>query len=106
MTDLGLRQDDLNAICEVLQAFPEVEQAVVFGSRAKETSKNGSDVDLALKGAELSFEQVNRISNLLNEETLMPYKFDVLHYEEISSLELIEDIDRVGVSIYTQLCSD
>lgn len=101
MIDLGLRSDDLEAICAVLQSVPEVETAIVFGSRAKGMYKSGSDVDLALKGASLSFELVTRISYLVNEESLMPYKFDVLHYESITSPELIDHIDRVGCVIYS-----
>lgn len=100
MPDHGLSKSDLKAIREVLGQFPEVEQGIIFGSRAKGTHKNGSDVDLALKGSELTFEQATRISYLLNEETLMPYKFDVVQYETIKSDELIDHIDRVGITIY------
>ena len=100
MRDLGLSQNDLQAICVVLESIPAVELAMVFGSRAKGVFKLGSDVDLALKGELLSFEQVSKISYLLNEETLMPYQFDVLHYETINSPELVEHIDRVGVIVF------
>lgn len=55
---------------------------------------------MALKGTELTFEGVTRISYLLNEETFMPYKFDVLQYETIKSTELIDHIDRVGITVY------
>ena len=100
MRDLGLVENDLQALVGVLKQFPAVEQAIIFGSRAKGTFKNGSDVDLALRGESLSFEQTSRISYLLNEETLMPYKLDVLQYETIKSPELVEHIDRVGVIIF------
>jgi len=101
MPDHGLCQSDLEAIREILGHFPGVEQGIIFGSRAKGTHKNGSDVDLALKGSELSFEQATRISYLLNEETLMPYQFDVVQYETIKSDELQGHIDRVGITIYS-----
>lgn len=101
MPDLGLRDEDLKWIRETLHLFPSVEQGIVFGSRAKGTHKPGSDVDLALKGASLTFEETHRISYLLNEETLMPYRFDVLQYSEIQSEELIEHIDRVGAELYS-----
>jgi predicted nucleotidyltransferase len=100
MRDLGLVENDLQALVGVLGQFPAVEQAIVFGSRAKGTFKKGSDVDLALKGKSLSFEQVSRISYLLNEETSMPYRLDVLQYETIKSPELVEHIDRVGVIVF------
>ncbi len=100
MRDLGLVENDLQALAGVLKQFPAVEQAIVFGSRAKGAFKNGSDVDLALRGESLSFEQVSRVSYLLNEETSMPYRFDVLQYETIDSPELVGHIDRVGVVVF------
>lgn len=100
MRDLGLVEADFQALVGVLKQFPAVEQAIVFGSRAKGTFKKGSDVDLALRGESLSFEQISRISYLLNEETSMPYTFDVLQYEAIKSPELVEHIDRVGAIIF------
>ena len=100
MSDLGLTTEDIRSISIILKSIETVEQAILFGSRAKGCFKVGSDVDLALKGALLSFEQVSHISYLLNEETLMPYQFDVLHYETLTSPELVEHIDRVGVVIY------
>ena len=100
MVDLGLEQRDLDSICAVLESVPAVEQAVVFGSRANGCFKTGSDVDLALKGENLSLEQVAHISYLLNEETPMPYRFDVLQYKTISSVELLAHIDRVGVVLF------
>ncbi len=100
MRDLGLVGNDLQTLGEVLKQFPAVEQAIVFGSRAKGTFKNGSDVGLALRGQSLSFEQASQIDYLLNEETSMPYMWDVLHYEGIESAEWVEYIDRVGVIVF------
>jgi uncharacterized protein len=36
----------------------------------------------------------------LNEESSLPYFFDIVHYEQISEQELTEHIDRVGMLIY------
>jgi predicted nucleotidyltransferase len=71
----------------------------MFGSRAKGNYKNGSDVDIALKG-KLSFETITHINYLLNEETTMPYKFDVLNYHTIQDKDLIEHINRAGICFY------
>ena len=95
----GLKQNDVENIISILKAHNEVEEALIFGSRAKGNYKNGSDVDIALKG-NLNFEIVSRISYLLNEETLMPYKFDVLNYNTIKNKDLSEHIDRAGLCFY------
>jgi uncharacterized protein len=99
---LGITGSDLQNIVSVLMVFKEVEVAYVFGSRAKGNYKNGSDVDIALKGKQLSFTIVARINSILNEETSMPYKFDLLNYETITNNELREHIDRVGLVIYNK----
>lgn len=100
MTNSGLTQQDIDIIISVISEFPEVEQALIFGSRAIGSYRNGSDVDIALKGKELDMSIISHVSYRLNEETSLPYLFDVLNYHTITSSELTEHIDRVGVSIY------
>lgn len=70
----GLLKSDISSIVEVISNYDRVDQAFLFGSRAKGNFRTGSDVDLALKGKTLDFETVSKISYILNEETLMPYK--------------------------------
>lgn len=98
----GLLDSDLEAILSVLSNYAQVEKAYIFGSRAKGNYKNGSDVDIAMKGEGINFGTVSQISYFLNEETNMPYKFDVLNYHSIKEAELLMHIDRVGVEIYSQ----
>lgn len=96
----GLLDADIDNIIQVLSKYNKVESALIFGSRAKGNYKNGSDVDIALNGIEIDFDTLAKISYLLNEESAMPYKFDVLNYSSIKEPALTEHIDRVGVEIY------
>jgi len=96
----GLKQRDINNIIKALQQVPEVEEAILFGSRAKKNHKPGADVDLAIKGKKIKYSVVSRLSFLLNEEYALPYFFDVVHYEKITEPNLVEHIDRVGKTIY------
>lgn len=96
----GLRDDDINAIREIIQKFPEVELALIFGSRAIGNYKQGSDVDIALKGIAVNYNTALTISSTLNEETLMPYRFDVLNYNTVQNQDLRSHIDRVDKIIY------
>jgi predicted nucleotidyltransferase len=99
--DFGLRQQDLKEIVAILQKFSAVEEAIIFGSRAKGTYRKGSDIDLAVKGRGIDQGVIAALSDQLNEESATPYFFDVVHFEEISEQELIEHINRVGQSIYS-----
>lgn len=96
----GLKQRDINNIIKALQQVSEVEEAILFGSRAKKNHKPGADVDLAIKGKKIKYSVVSRLSFLLNEEYALPYFFDVVHYEKITEPNLVEHIDRVGKIIY------
>ena len=96
----GLKDSDLNQIRKVLQQFPEVEEAFIYGSRAIGNYRKGSDVDLALKGLQLNRDVVSRIVFILNEETLLPYFFDVLNYHTLTNQDLVDHIDRMGNLLY------
>jgi uncharacterized protein len=98
--DFGLKENDLEKIIAILNQQPQVEEAFIFGSRVKGNYKNGSDVDIALKGKELNFSITAHISYLLNEETTMPYKFDVVNYHTITNKDLAAHIDRLGACFY------
>lgn len=96
----GLKESDILTIKQVLASYPVIGEAYIFGSRAKGNYKNGSDVDIAIKGENVSFNLIMDISDYLNEETMMPYHFDVLNYYSINNQELCKHIDRVGILLY------
>ncbi|MBI2417576.1 MAG: nucleotidyltransferase domain-containing protein [Ignavibacteriales bacterium] len=96
----GLTASDVDTICQILERYSPIKTAKIFGSRAKGTYKNGSDVDIALEGVKIPPDIVREISLILNEEALMPYHFDVVDFEMIQSLQLKEHIERVGIVFY------
>lgn len=93
----GLKDGDLETIISVLRKYPEVEQAIIFGSRAMGNYRPGSDVDIVLRGF---VHDITRISFELNEDSLLPYKFDVLDFNSISNRNLVDHIKRVGIVFY------
>ena len=94
----GLRKEDREVILNVLKKFAGIEEAMIFGSRAMGNFKHGSDIDLALKGKVADI--YLRVKSILNQETLLPYNFDVLDYENISNQKLKAHIDNYGETIY------
>lgn len=96
----GLKDKDIAEIVSILDGFQEVEQALIFGSRAKGNHRNGSDVDIAIKGQEADFNIALTIAGILNEDTTMPYHFDVLSYTDLNNKDLTAHIDRVGKLLY------
>src|SRR5215210_5579879 len=96
----GLKDDDVETIVDIISQHDEIDEAIIFGSRAKGNYKTGSDIDIALKGSKVNHVTTGNLSYLLNEETLMPYKFDVLNYHTVTNEDLMKHIDRVGVSFF------
>jgi predicted nucleotidyltransferase len=95
----GLNRQTIEQINSVFARYPEVEQALLYGSRAKGTFKNGSDIDLTLKGHGLNLKLINQISNDLD-ELLLPYSFDISIFSQISNADLVDHINRFGVVFY------
>jgi len=95
----GLTDGTVAQIHEALASFPEVEKAVLYGSRAKGNYKPGSDVDLTLLGTGLTEKILGQIQSDL-EDGHLPYHFDLSIFSHITQAELIEHIQRVGVVLY------
>ena len=57
----GLKNEIVGQIKVTFQNFPQVRQAILYGSRAKGTFHNGSDIDITLKGKVLNLTILNQI---------------------------------------------
>jgi predicted nucleotidyltransferase len=96
----GLKKRDVEFILTAVKQFPEIEQAIIFGSRALGNYKRGSDVDIAVIGKELTDKTITRLSALLNEDLPLPYFFDVVSYEKLKNEALKKHIDSKGYIVY------
>ncbi|MBN2897432.1 MAG: nucleotidyltransferase domain-containing protein [Clostridia bacterium] len=96
----GLLERDMDFIIKAVRKYEVVEAVILFGSRAMGNYKQGSDVDLAILGENVTRSVTRGISEALNEEYPLPYFFDVLCYRDISSDRLKEHIDKEGVVLY------
>ena len=95
----GLSANTVERIVSVLTHYPEIEKAVLYGSRAKGNYRNGSDIDLALFGDGINFSLLTRLDNELD-DLLLPYKFDISQFASLTHPELIDHIRRVGAVFY------
>ena len=98
----GLRPTDIALIISTLQTCNEVDAAYLFGSRAKGNYRPGSDVDIALIGNHITFNTIARIKELLQEQSKMPYQFDIVDYTHCKSDALKAHIDAVGVLLFSK----
>lgn len=95
----GLPEKSYNLLLSALRSLPEIESAAIFGSRAMGNYKPGSDVDMVLKGENVTADTVFRLSSLLNEKLPLPYQFDILNYADIENTALKQHIDKFSISL-------
>ncbi len=92
----GISKHSYELIKSELARHPEIEQAIIFGSRAMANYQPGSDIDLALQGDRLTAEIITRISQRLNQELPIPYQIDLLHINILQNQELRQHIQQRG----------
>jgi predicted nucleotidyltransferase len=94
----GLKNETVEQIKATFQHFPQVRQAILYGSRAKGTFHHGSDIDITLKGDNLDLQLLAKISLALD-DLFLPYTFDLSIFQHIDNQDLLKHIERVGVVI-------
>ncbi len=97
--DTGLKPETTEAIKRVFTKYPKIEKAILYGSRALGTYRNGSDIDLVLVGSDLTFSLLNKIDTEID-DLLLPYKIDLSIRHKIENEDLLKHIERVGKVFY------
>ena len=94
----GIYPKSFDEITSILQSCKRIDEVIIYGSRAKGNYKEGSDIDLTIKGA-ITDDDFNKIWHDLD-DSYIPYKFDISIYANLTSDSLKEHIDRVGKIFY------
>ena len=95
----GLTEKQFQLIEDTIISISEIGKILIFGSRAKDTFKPSSDIDLAIIGKNITRDVINKISSQLDDLPL-PFMFDVINYSTISNIALKERIDSQGKSFF------
>ncbi|MFC1566556.1 nucleotidyltransferase domain-containing protein [bacterium] len=94
----GLSTKEIEIMYSIFKKFNGIKSVIIFGSRAKGKQKKCSDIDLALNG-DINFNIVAKVKYLLEEDTTLPYFFDVLDYNSISDSLLKKEVE-IGKIFY------
>ena len=95
----GLPEEAVAKINGVLASHPEVESAILYGSRAKGNYRPGSDIDLTLLGEQLDHHDLLKIMNEMD-DLLLPYTMDLSIFHMIDHEALRDHIQRLGREFY------
>jgi len=96
--NFGLKNSVLEKISSVFEQFNAVEKVIIYGSRAMGNYRNGSDIDLSIKG-DLTIKDFYRIIRDLDDINL-PHMIDLSRIEDIKSPNLLDHINRRGKIFY------
>lgn len=95
----GLKDVEISALCNVLASVPEVEEAIIYGSRARGTNRISSDIDITLKGSNLTYLQLALLDAKID-DLYLPYFVDLSLFSMLRNTDLIESIEREGKVLY------
>jgi len=91
----GLDESIISQVHKILEKHPQIEQVIIYGSRAKGNYRKGSDIDITLLGGDLDIRILHQIE-LEIDDLLLPYIFDISIFSQIENNDLIDHINRVG----------
>ena len=99
MEKFGLTNEDITRIIKVFEKYAPLEEVWIYGSRAMDTYKPASDIDLTLIGSGIDLHIQQQIEFDLD-DLLLPYKFDISNYDKITNPDFLDHIQRVGKKFY------
>ncbi len=99
MNKFGLSERDMQTIRNIFKKYPEVELVHIFGSRAKGSYNEGSDIDFAIINEGVKAKTISNLTSAFAESTL-PYTVDVIYLPTLKHPDLIDHIKRVGIVFY------
>jgi uncharacterized protein len=97
----GITDNSYSLILKTIAKFPEIEKAVIFGSRAMGNYKKGSDIDLAVFGQNIDLDRISGLQSILNQRLPIPYHVDMVHFDTVENKELQDHINDVGIEIWS-----
>jgi len=97
----GLSEKVVENLKTVFAENAKIDKAIVFGSRAKGNYKEGSDIDITIKGQNLDFDDTLSLLRKIDDLNI-PYKIDLINYDNINEPDLKDHIDRVGIELFSR----
>jgi predicted nucleotidyltransferase len=96
----GLPAEDSQRLLAVLAGHPAVEQVWLYGSRAMGRHRRGSDIDLCIKGPQLSHAERLELMGTID-DLLLPWQVDLSLWSEVND-DLRAHLQRVGLPLLTR----
>ena len=97
--NFGLSDAVITELQDVFRRHSNIKKVLIFGSRSKGNYRAGSDIDLAVIGTVIDYNQLLNIQCEIEDLELL-YSIDLLNYQEKMGTPIGDHIDRVGQVFY------
>jgi predicted nucleotidyltransferase len=94
----GLNENTINRINSVFSQYPEINNVLIYGSRAQGNYRSGSDIDLTILG-DITYQQLSQIETQLD-DLLLPYTIDLSIFTQIDNPDLVAHVQHAGQVFY------
>lgn len=95
----GLSDTVIRELQDVFRRHANIEKVLIFGSRSKGSYRAGSDIDLAVVGQGIDYNQLLAIQCEIDDLELL-YSIDLLDYQKEKGTPIGDHIDRVTQIFY------
>ena len=95
----GLSDTVIKELQDVFCRHANIKKVLIFGSRSKGNYREGSDIDLAVVGNNIDYNQLLSILCEIDDLGLL-YSVDLLDYSKKKGTPIGDHIDRVGQVFY------
>jgi predicted nucleotidyltransferase len=99
METFGLSDKSLQILLEIFRNYPTISEVKVYGSRAKGSYSERSDLDLVIMG-ELDRKTLGEVWMEINSSDF-PLTVDLQVWKDVKNVNLKEHIRRVGKVFYS-----
>ena len=95
----GLSDTVIKELQDVFRRHANIKKVLIFGSMSKGNYRAGSDIDLAVIGNDIDYNQLLSILCEIDDLELL-YSVDLLDYQKKKGTSIGDHIDRVGQVFY------
>lgn len=95
----NITSDRLNSI---FRSYEQVNEVILYGSRAKGNNHERSDIDLAIRNSNIDRHTLGKIKLQIDNSNI-PYLVDLQIVENIRNSKLLEHIQNIGIVIYKSI---
>ncbi len=97
--NFGISSESFNKLITLFNETPNITEVTLYGSRALGTYKDGSDIDITIMNNNFSYNELLTLTNKID-DLLIPYKVDISIFNTLDNQELIEHINKHGVTFF------